>query len=95
VKAQEHLAATYRQAVRALEVGDRPTAVKILAQIIYEEPYFKESARLFLYAVTGVDVEELRNKLKALEKNDEVIIEELQERIRELEKNGKRSLNPS
>jgi tetratricopeptide (TPR) repeat protein len=67
VDEHEHIASKYQQALGALEAGEPAAAVELLAEVIYEQPYYKESARYFLYAVTGVDVHELQQRLSLLE----------------------------
>lgn len=84
VSDQEQVVSKYRQALSALQEGDRMTAVKLLAQVIHEQPYFKESARHLLFAVRGVDVKALQQRLKELEREVSVV-GELQARIRLLE----------
>lgn len=66
VKEQGQIASTYHQALGALDTGDRGMAVSLLAEVIHAQPYFKEAARYFLYAVTGVDVQELQQRLRLL-----------------------------
>lgn len=85
VDEQEQVESKYRQALGALETGDRMTAVNLLVEVIHKQPYFKESARYLLLAVRGVDVQLLQQQLKKLER-EAVVVEELEERIRHLEK---------
>ena len=86
VNDQEEIASKYRQALGALNTGDRVTAVNLLAEVIHSQPYFKESARYLLLAVTGVDVQVLQQKLKGLERYEGGNIEGLLERLKLLER---------
>jgi tetratricopeptide (TPR) repeat protein len=85
VNEQEQVAATYQKALNVLQSGDRMTAVKLLVEVINEQPYFKDSARLLLFAVKGVDVQELQQRLKELERMVSGVWE-LEERIQQLQK---------
>lgn len=85
VNDQEQVASKYRQALGALETGDYASAVSLLAEVIHERPYYKESARHFLYAVTGVDVLVLQERLEKYERGELEEDEEVEEEVEPVE----------
>jgi tetratricopeptide (TPR) repeat protein len=63
------LADLYQRALDALQSGDRQTAQELLIRVISLEPGYEEATRYLHEAVTGVDVADLQNQLKAKKKS--------------------------
>jgi hypothetical protein len=63
---QTQLAEKYNLALGTLKAGENNAAIDLLADIIYEQPDYKEAARFLLYALTGIDVNELQEELSQL-----------------------------
>jgi tetratricopeptide (TPR) repeat protein len=66
VQAQAQLAENYNLALGTLEAGDKKITIDLLADIIYEQPDYKEAARFLLYALTDIDVKRLQEELEYL-----------------------------
>lgn len=66
-QARAQLAETYNLALGTLENGDKDTARRLLADVIYQQPDYKEAARFLLMAITDIDVNWL---LKELQESD-------------------------
>ena len=63
IQAQARLAETYNLALGTLVTGDINTATRLLADVIYIQPDYKQAAGYLLYALTGVDVNQLQDQL--------------------------------
>jgi len=63
---QVALALSYREAVSALERGDKETATFLLGRIIAKEPEYKEAARYLLLATKRIDIKQVEAELDFL-----------------------------
>ena len=61
IREQEQLSTIYNQALGALKIGDNETATKLLSEVIYKQPDFKNSPQYLLYATKGIDVNQLKD----------------------------------
>lgn len=61
---QEQLSTIYYQALGALKTGDNENAIKLLSEVIYKQPNFKEAPEYLLFATKGIDVNQLENMSK-------------------------------
>lgn len=83
IREQEQLAKIYNQAVGALENGDRETAIKLLSEIIYNKPNFKEAQEYLLLVTKNIDVNQLL-EIKNQNINKSKELKELKNKVSEL-----------
>ncbi|MEM9273394.1 MAG: tetratricopeptide repeat protein [Cyanobacteria bacterium P01_F01_bin.143] len=63
VRDKEQLLIAYNQAIGALENEDNETAIKLLSEVIYKQPNFKNAPEYLLYITKDIDIEKLQNEL--------------------------------
>lgn len=78
------LANFYAQGIAALENGDRAVATQRFAQIITLEPTYRESARYLYEAVTGSDVQQIKDEALYIKWQH---LRQREEEIEQLQKN--------
>lgn len=67
LRRKAHLDERYRQALGALQEGDRAMAAQLLGKVVAADPGFREATRYLHLAQTGVDVAELERRLARME----------------------------
>jgi len=66
VQARARLAQRYNEAIGALKTGNLDAAQHLLAEVIGQQPDYKEASRYLLMTTDGVDIEELKMELERL-----------------------------
>ncbi len=79
-----NLAHRYKGALDTLQTGRSTSAQRLLANVIAEQPTYKEAARYLLQATTGIDVVELQQENQQLQ----ATLNNLQAKVQQLEGQG-------
>ena len=67
IRGQEQLLKIYNQALLALKTEETKTATKLLSEVIYKQPNFKEALEYLLYSAKGIDINQLKKNMHEIQ----------------------------